>query len=260
MKRIIALFLATSMLLTGCAETKEQISSFEEIKSQTSNTATESNTSFISQIDSSPKKESEVIYESFDNKQLLENVKEQIYNDTAIALDDTECLVESVNVTYISKEYLEEVAFNSQSNIFLGYTLAEVEEMFNGKKHVFTVNNTGETVVEEFKETEKTNFGNKLTNLASTFGQVLVDITISVASKAAGKAPELVKFLFKISPQTAIGSELLSTLCSSVVAGVAEGIKKQDIGVALTETVKKFATTTVNKVDIAGLVGRTKKM
>ena len=49
-------------------------------------------------------------------------------------------------------------------------------------------------------------------------------------------------------------------LCSSVVAGVAEGIKKQDIGVALTETVKKFATTTVNKVDIAGLVGYTKKM
>ena len=46
--------------------------------------------------------------------------------------------VENVHAIYVSKEYLEEVSYNSQANIFFGYTIEEVKNTYGDTRFVFT--------------------------------------------------------------------------------------------------------------------------
>jgi hypothetical protein len=67
-------------------------------------------------------------------------------------LDSEDYFVENVSAVYVSKEYLEELAFNSQSNIYFGCTLAELNELFQGSRYVFTLGEDGTTTVRELQE------------------------------------------------------------------------------------------------------------
>ena len=49
------------------------------------------------------------------------------------------------------EEYLDEVAFNSQSNVYFGYTLAELDEVFQGTRYIFTLGDDGNTTVRELQ-------------------------------------------------------------------------------------------------------------
>ena len=55
--------------------------------------------------------------------------------------------VESVQAVYVSKEYLEELEYNSQANIFFGHTLEELNAMFEGTRYVFALGEDGSTIV-----------------------------------------------------------------------------------------------------------------
>ena len=44
------------------------------------------------------------------------------------------------------KEYLDELAFNSQENVYFGYTLSELNAQFQGEKYIFTLGENNETV------------------------------------------------------------------------------------------------------------------
>lgn len=57
----------------------------------------------------------------------------------------------TLSAVYISKEYLDEVAFNSQSNVYFGYTLAELDEVFQGTRYIFTLGDDGNTTVRELQ-------------------------------------------------------------------------------------------------------------
>lgn len=48
-------------------------------------------------------------------------------------------LSEDVSAVYVSQEYLTELAYNSQENVFFGYSLSGLDEYFQGTRYVFTV-------------------------------------------------------------------------------------------------------------------------
>ena len=69
-------------------------------------------------------------FQGLDDPTLLRYVQDDVYDELVDSLDSDEYFVENVSAVYVSKEYLEELAFNSQSNIFFGYTLEELDEQF----------------------------------------------------------------------------------------------------------------------------------
>ena len=115
MKRTISLLLAVIMVLTGCSQP------------QTQNPSTDS----VADIVSVPTEWIEVQpeFNSLSDENLLLQVENLVYRETVQALNSEEYVVENVSAVYISKEYLDEVAFNSQSNVYFGYTLAELDSL-----------------------------------------------------------------------------------------------------------------------------------
>lgn len=216
MKRIITLLLALSMLLTGCAQAQPKEDA------ETPSPAT-------SEV---PARESfEPQYDSLDNELLLAHVEDLVYSETVRALNSEEYFIESVNAVYISSEYMEEVAFNSQSNIFFGYTLSELDELFQGTKYIFTLGDDGQSSVQELQEIEDTSTQTMLKNVAIGTGVILVCVTISVVA-AGAKAPAI-SVIFAASAVTANSFAVSSAAFGAVTAGIVRGIQTGDFNEAL---------------------------
>ena len=129
MKRLIALLLICAML-TGCA-------------SQT-----------VSDPDSEPTNDTvveTVEFKNLNDPSLLDYVEETVYSDLVLQLNSENYLIENVQAIYISKEYIDELTYNSQSNIYFGYTLAELDAFFQDTRYVFTLGEDGQTTVKPFE-------------------------------------------------------------------------------------------------------------
>ena len=57
---------------------------------------------------------------------LLPYLENSLYEQLVSDLDSSDYFVENVQAVYISQEYLDELAFNSQENVYFGYTLSEL--------------------------------------------------------------------------------------------------------------------------------------
>ncbi|MDO4492164.1 MAG: HNH/ENDO VII family nuclease [Lachnospiraceae bacterium] len=217
MKRIIAFLLVMAMLLTGCGVKQNETGSVEKKES----------TGFIlsDKIDVQPK------YNSLSDEELLHLVEDLVYRDTVRSLNTEEYLVENVSAVYISKEYLEEVAFNSQSNVFFGYTLAELNEQFKGSRYIFTLNENGETTVQELQTINDNTTERIIKNVAIGTGVILVCVTVSFVSVSVG-APA-VSMIFAASAATAETFAISSAAFGGISAGVVRGIETGDFGEAI---------------------------
>ena len=172
MKRIIALLLALTMILTGCSQPQAQAPS------------TDVTDDHISDMLSVPAEWLEVQpeFDSLNDENLLLQVENLVYRETVQALNSQEYVVENVNAIYLSKEYLEEVEYNSQSNVYFGYTLAELDELFQGSRYIFTLGEDGNTMVQELQVIEDKTTETMLKNVAIGTGVILVCVTVSVVS------------------------------------------------------------------------------
>lgn len=222
MKKIIALLLSFLLLLTGCDQVQQQSS---EISENTINTESEK------QKEDSVEKYYEPQYTSLDEEQLLAHVEDLVYRDTVMSLDSEEYIVENVSAVYISKEYLEEVAFNSQSNVYFGYTLAELDELFQGTRYIFTLSDDGTTTVKELEEIEDVSTETMLKNVAIGTGVILVCVTVSAVS--AGVGAPAVSMIFAASATTASSFAVSSAVFGGVSAGVVRGIETGDFHEAM---------------------------
>ena len=54
-------------------------------------------------------------------------IENKVYDELISTLDSDDYFVENISAVYVSQEYLEEFAYNSQTNIYFGYTLAELD-------------------------------------------------------------------------------------------------------------------------------------
>ena len=221
MKRIIALILSFTLLLSGCAPA-------QTIQDHTENTtipAADLPAQTTVWVDDIPE------YNNLDDADLLYHLEDLVYRETVSALNGAEYIVENISAVYISKEYLEEVAFNSQSNIYFGYTLAELDELFQGSRYVFTLGSDGQTTVQELQEIEDTSTETILKNVAIGTGVILVCVTVSAVS--AGVGAPAISVIFAASAKTGTLMALSSGGFGAISAGIVRGIQTGDFSEAM---------------------------
>lgn len=205
MKRLIALLLILA-LLTGCTPKSNDAPTSTTITT-TANTVTE------------PIITANVVpnFTGLSDTTLHTYLEDMVYTELVTGLNNENYFVENVAVTYISKEYLEEIAYNSKENIYFGYSLSSLNEQFQGTRYIFSLGDNGETIVKEFEEYDDT-FDQVLRNVAIGTGVILLCVTVSVVSGGAG-APA-VAMIFAASAKTGA----IAALSTGVVSGLAEGI------------------------------------
>ncbi len=193
-----------------------------------------------------------------DNPDLLPYIENAVYQDLVQRFDSDQFFVENVQAKYISKEYLDELAFNSQSNLYFGFNLKDLDKEFQGAKYLFTTDENGKTTVREFK-----NFDNQLDkvikNVAIGSGVILVCVTVSVLTSGAG-APTAVNVIFAASAKGAttfgasgavfggvskavassMNGESMDKILSDTALGASEGFKWGAITGAVTGGTSKF--------------------
>lgn len=222
MKRLISLFLGMTMILTSCSQPRPQPISPEN---EPDNTVSSEAVEPVVWEDVEPH------YNALDDALLLAHMEELIYSETITALDSEEYFVEGVNAVYISKEYLEEIAFNSQSNIYFGYTLDDLDGLFQGTRYIFTLGENGNTTVQELQEIEDVTTETILKNVAIGTGVILVCVTVSVVS--AGIGAPAVSMIFAVSATTAETMSLSSAAFGGISAAIVRGIQTGDFNEAI---------------------------
>lgn len=219
MKRLIALILVCA-LLVGCTP---QVGN-DGAEPTTSTAETQQTVEYTFTEEGMPE------FTGLDDSALLTYMEDSIYTNLVTELDNKMYFVENVSAVYISKEYLEEVAYNSQENIYFGYTLSELDAYFQGTRYVFTLGDDGQTIVTEFQEYDDT-YEQILKNVAIGTGVILICVTVSVVSGGLG-APA-VSMIFAASAKTGTIMGLSSGLFSGVSAGVATGMETGDFDEAM---------------------------
>jgi len=249
MKKILALAVSCVMFLTGCSlqdfansstevlddEPQTAISDldYQEINDIGAIDTTESeidNVSFLSYDTSSEEYIQNLGFTSLNDQNLMRYVEDTVYSDLVNQLNSDKYFVENVEAIYISKEYLDELAYNSQENIYFGKTLSELDQLFQGQKYIFTLSEFGTTEVIPFEEYDDT-YDKVIRNVAIGAGVILLCVTVSVVT--AGVGASAVSVIFAASAKTATTFALSSGVISGVSAGIVEGMETHDFDSAL---------------------------
>lgn len=222
MKRLIALILACALLVGCTPQVTNENTTPSGTEAPTSNSPTQPDMQFT------PEEMPE--FTGLNDTTLLTYLEDAVYSELVTELDSDQYFVQNVSAVYISKEYLEEIAYNSQENIYFGYTLSELDAYFQGTRYVFTLGEDGQTIVTPFEGYDDT-YDQILKNVAIGTGVILLCVTVSVVSGGAG-APA-VSMIFAASAKTGAIMGLSSGLFSGVAAGIVTGIETNDFDEAM---------------------------
>ncbi len=216
MKKLLAIWLSMVVALTSCA-TSEGPTPLpqQEILGADSEHET------VSSV--------KLHFSALDDQKLLRYMEDAIYAQLVRELDSEDYFVEHVEAIYISKEYLEELAYNSQENIFFGYTWSQLEAQFQGNRFAFTLGPDGQTAVRKLEEYDDT-LDQVIKNVAIGTGVILICVMVSAVT--GGTAPA-VSMIFAASAKEAAVLALSSGVISGVSAGVVEGFRTRDFDKAL---------------------------
>lgn len=245
MRRIIAIVLTCALSLTACGQAignsvHSSEASTESIATETiaieggteesesaREKASEADTEQIQvgELPSSEYKEINTEYLTMDDPDLLQYVEENVYSALVDQLDDEGYFVENVSAVYVSQEYLDEVAFNSQANVFFGYSLQDLDAEFEGTRYVFTLGDDGSTAVQAFEDYDDT-YERVIKNVAIGSGVILICVTVSVATGGAG-APAI-SMIFATAAKSGTTLALSSGAISFAMASIVTGVKSGD--------------------------------
>ena len=143
MKRLIALLMASTLFLTACNS---------GMKNEDSNKNDSKIVEDVTSIDDIDLDINPETFSDLSDENLLQYVEDEVYAGITEQLASEDYIVESVDAIYISKEYLEEVEYNSQENIYFGYTLSELDAQYDGTRYVFTLGDDGQTTTKTFEK------------------------------------------------------------------------------------------------------------
>ena len=236
-KKTVSLLLTLMTLLSmlqGCSTKKDETKAVEGTAS-TENTvptmcpATADEINTTEQITSSSRADNlDDTVNSFGNlndPRLLGYMESTVYAEALGHIDSTKYVVSDVQAIYVSKEFLEESAYNSKSNIFFGYTLDELDSHFQGTKYVFTLGEDGKTIVRAFEPYDDT-YDKIFRNVAIGTGVILICVVISVVTYGAG-APAAAA-IFAASAKTGAIAALSSAAIGGAAAGIMTGVETGD--------------------------------
>lgn len=134
--------------------------------------------------------------------------------------------VVSVETKYLSKEYLEELRYNSEMNVFFGYTAAELSEMLSGDMVYLTIDQDGEVSAQEVQEGEKKDYLQKLIHIVSDPRSIML---ISVVLKKVHTGNPIADVILSVCADTAEEYAASGDVLSSVVSGLSENISDPDV-------------------------------
>lgn len=235
MKKIIVLLLACAMVLSSCSNTtlntnttnsKEAKDNASVTKVETSGTVKDSTESMNFEDYQAEMPE----FNGLSDETLIRYIEDNIYTELIKEFDSEEYYIENISGIYVSKEYLEEVAYNSKSNIFFGYTLDDLDTQFRGTRYIFSLGDDGTTVVQAFDEYDDT-YERVIKDVAIGTGVILVNVTVSAVSGGVG-APA-VSMIFAASAKSGSIFALSSGALSGIAAGIVSGIRTKDFDQAL---------------------------
>jgi hypothetical protein len=134
------------------------------------------------------------------------------------------CTVEDVQVSYVSKEYIEELEFNSQSTLYFGKTLDELDAEFDGERYVFTCED-GQTTVEPFEADDDSQEQMKRKVLAglgvaAVAGVILLAVKVATPTGIATTGISVAAKSLKISPAAVRAVAQNSVKVLNVASGV----------------------------------------
>ncbi len=127
MKRMICVIMCAVVLLTGCAP-KVSTEADQQNTLVPTTAATAENSAFVpvhTLEELQPKYAVTPAFSGLNDEELLTYLEDDIYYRLLNEIDTDQYYIQTVDAIYVSREYLEETAYNSQSNIFFGYALAE---------------------------------------------------------------------------------------------------------------------------------------
>jgi hypothetical protein len=242
MKRIIALLLAVILVLNGCgtytttgnatiiiestSEAPDITATSEKAVSNVLETDTEANTEHIDGKNDTNIQN--LNFTGLDDTKLLRYTEDNLYADLEYQLNSDDYVIEGVNAVYKSKEYLEELQYNSKSNIVFGYSLDELDEQFEGNKYYFTLSDDGKTEVQLYNAISDDTYSRVVKNIAIGTGVILVCATVSMVTAGTG-TPATVSLIFAASAKTATSFALSTGTISAVAAGAIKGYQTGDV-------------------------------
>lgn len=232
MKRALALMVVISLLLPACGQSPSARSEEPQKPMETGRQMEEmtSTPDLTEQPSLSSYKEVVPEFEDLDDTTLLRYMEDKVYSGLLDTMDSADYFVENVSAVYVSKEYLEELSYNSKANIFFGYTLAELDEQFQGTRYVFTLEDSGNTVVEHFEEYADV-YGEMVKNVAIGSGVILVCVTVSALTGGVGTGA--VSIVFATSAKTGATMALSSGAIGGISSGIITGIQTKDFDQAM---------------------------
>lgn len=241
MKRFLALCLVIVLCFTGCTMdskgASEIVTTVQETIAETSDiTETqESETEETTFSNSTTATEAQNLnYTSLNDPELLQYVKDTVYTDVVEGLNSEKYFVENVDTVYVSKEYLDELAYNSQENVYFGYTLSDITSEWGDTKYIFTVDDNGQTTVQAFEEYDDT-YDKAIRNVAIGTGVILVCVTVSVVTGGVGTAPAI-SMIFAASAKTGTAMALSSGVIGGAATAITCGIEGKSLDDTLKET------------------------
>lgn len=240
-KRILSLILVVALVLVGCGSSEEKSS--EKSNGTVSESAESSEEMETTEpVDDGTLDEQLSKMSGLDDPSLLQYVEDDIYATIEEKLGSEDFVIDDIAASYVSKEYLEEIEYNSKENVFFGYSLSDIEKEFVGKKYVFTLGDSGETVVTEFVETQPDEtFNTVLKNVLIGSGVILVFVgatlltggTAAFGAGAATAGVSKVGLIFAASAKGAVEFGLSSAVIGGLSSGVITGVQTGDIDEAL---------------------------
>ena len=187
-------------------------------------------------------------YASLSDPELVDSLEEGVYDSLVAELDSNEYLVEEVQVAYVSQEYLDELSFNSNENVFFGYTLDDVIAHFGSTPYVFTAAD-GKTVVKEFENYDDT-WNQIASNVATGTGVIVILATISFAAPVVG-APQAITAIFTFATKGAVVGAAIEAPVSGAIAGIMTGLETRDPN----EAIKSAALSASEGYKMGAIVG-----
>ena len=199
MKKIIISFLTITLLLTGCAGSNKNDIKEMEVEN--------------------------LKFSGIDDPTLISYIEDDLYASVVEELNSDKYFVENVQAIYVSKEFLEESKYNSQSNVYFGYSLEQIDKAFGDTKYVFDINENGNTTVKELIEITD-NFDQVIQNVMIGSGIILICVTVSLVTMPYAPA---VSLIFATSAKTATTFAATGAVLDGIVSATVTGYETGDL-------------------------------
>lgn len=264
MKKIVALCMCLIILLTGCTKETALNTGLESnnitekelttIKSDKDENVTSSESADVkdAEQETDDHQEEEVLpsFSGLDDPDLYQYVESDLYANLESLLNSEDYVIEDIQVRYVSKEYLEEQAYNSIPNVYFGYTLEDLSKYFDGNRYIFTLSD-GDTTVRPFEEYDDS-YEEMIKDVAIGAGIILVSVVLTVAT-AGAITPVMsgIHVFFATTATEATKFALSGALIGGLQAGIITGVETGDFK----ETLKASAEAAAESFKWGAIIG-----